>query len=161
MPPRGAKAEREGQSRNQLLGSICLMLKKGMVKCYHGGKMGHLKKNCRLLSNDNGKSKKSSQPGQHKRDTLVVEHVVQAGVMGNWIIDSGATCHICQDEILFSELQLLAKEMDVTLGDGHTPQATGNGTVPLIMNLPDGSCSKCCLFEALFVPSLPYSVVVC
>ena len=142
-----------------------------MVKCYHCGKLGHLKKNCRLLSNDDGKSKKSSQPGQHKPsvrqhskrecDTLVVEHVLQAGVMGNWIIDSGATCHICHDEILFSELQLLEKETDVTLGDGHTPQATEKGTVPLIMNLPASSCSKCCLFEALFVPSLSYSVLVC
>ena len=78
------------------------MLKETDGKVLPLWKLGHLKKNCRLLSNDDGKSKKSSQPGQHKRDTLVVEHVVQAGVMGNWIIDSGATCHICHDEILFS-----------------------------------------------------------
>ena len=67
--------------------------KKGMVKCYHCGKLGHLKKNCRLLSNDDWKNKKSSQPGQHKAsvgqhskgecDALVVEHVLQAGVLGN------------------------------------------------------------------------------
>ena len=45
--------------------------------------------------------------GQHSKgecDALVVEHVLQAGVMGNWIVDSGATCHMCHDEILFSEL---------------------------------------------------------
>ena len=68
--------------------------KKGMVKCYHcgHGKPGHLKKNCRLLSNDDGKSKKSSQPGQHKAsvgqhskgecDALVVEHVLQSWKIG-------------------------------------------------------------------------------
>ena len=66
---------------------------------------------------------------------------------------------MCHDEILFSELQLLEKEMDVTLGDGHTLRATGKGTVPLMMNLPDGSCRKCCLFEVLFVPSLSYNLL--
>ena len=85
-----------------------------MVKCYHCGKLGHSKKNRCLLSNDDEKNKKSSQPGQHKAsvgqhskykgecDALVVEHVLQAGVMGNWSVDSGATCHMCHDEILFS-----------------------------------------------------------
>ena len=64
---------------------------------------------------------KSGQLGQHKasvgqhskgeRDTLVIEHVLQAGVMGNWIVDSGATCHMSHDEILFSKLQ--------TVGEGN------------------------------------------
>ena len=79
----------------------------------------------------------------------MVEHVLQAGVMGNRIVDSGATCHMCHAKILFSELQLLEKGMDVSLGDGHTLRATGIGTVPLMMNLPDGSCSRCCLLEVL------------
>ena len=98
-----------------------------MVKCYHCGNLGYLKKNCRSLSSDDRRNKKSSQPaaGQHKTsvgqhsmgecDALVIEHVLQAGVMGNRIVDSGATCHMCHDEILFSELQLLEKETDVTL----------------------------------------------
>ena len=79
--------------------------------------------------------------------------------MGNWIVDSGATCHMCHDEILFSKLQLLEKETDVTLGDGNTVRATGKGTVPLMMNLPNSSCSKCCLLEVLFVPSLSYNLL--
>ena len=65
---------------------------------------------------------------------------------------------MCCDEKLFSELHP-EKETDVTLGDGHTLQATGQGTVPLVMNLPDGSSSTCCLLEVLFVPSLSYNLV--
>ena len=71
--------------------------------------------------------------GQHFKsecDTLVVEHVLQAGVMRNWIVDSGATCHMCYDEVLFSEVQLLEKETDLTLGNGHTLRAKGKGKVP-------------------------------
>ena len=40
--------------------------KKGMVKCYHCDKLGQLKKNCHLLCNNDGKNRKSSQPGEHK-----------------------------------------------------------------------------------------------
>ena len=72
-------------------------------KCYHCGKTWHFK-NCHFLSNDGGQNKKTSQPtlnkalvGQHTEgdcDALVVEHVLQAGAMGNWIADSSAICHI-------------------------------------------------------------------
>ena len=99
----GVKAEREAQSRKQLQGSTCLLLKKRAGKCYHCGKTGHFK-NCHFLSNDGGQNKKTSQPtlnkasvGQHSEgecDALVVEHVLQAGAMGNWIVNSGATCNI-------------------------------------------------------------------
>ena len=131
--------------------------KKGVVKCYHCGKLGHIKKNCHFLFKISQPALNRASVGQQSEgecDALVVEHVFQAGGMGNWIVDSGATCHMCCDGKLFSELHLLEKETDVTLGDGHTLQATGQGTVPLMMNLPDGSSRKCCLLEVLFVPSL-------
>ena len=46
--------------------------KKGIVKCYHCGKPGHLK-NCRFLSNDGGKiGRSASQPERQWADTLRV-----------------------------------------------------------------------------------------
>ena len=56
--------------------------------------------------------------GKHSEgecDTLVVEHVLHTGVMENGIVNFNATCHMCHDEMLFSELQLLKKETDITL----------------------------------------------
>ena len=47
--------------------------------------------------------------------TLVVEHVPHAGVMENGILNSDATCHMCHDEMLLSELQPLEKGTDMTL----------------------------------------------
>ena len=92
--------------------------------------------------------------------SLLNMYTCQAGIKySSWIVDSGATCHTCCDEKLFSELHPLEKETDVTLGDGRTLQATGQGTVPLVMNLPYGSSSTCCLLEVLFVPSLSYNLV--
>ena len=71
----------------------------------------------------------------------------------NWIVDSGATCHICNDRNSFVELHNLKKTLDVTLGDGHTLKAIGHGTVILMMKT---GClrRKCKLHDVLFVPNL-------
>ena len=37
----------------------------------------------------------------------------------NWIVDSTATCHMCNNESSFSELHPLSRPQEVTLGDGH------------------------------------------
>ena len=83
--------------------------------------------------------------------------MLHTGVDGKWIVDSGATCHMCCNEKLFSELQSLEKPTDVR--DGHTLQASGEGIVLLRMNLPNGSSRKCCRLNVLFVPSLKYNLL--
>ena len=59
----------------------------------------------------------------------------------SWIVDSGATCHIMyNDVVLFIELCSLKESLKVTLGDGHTLEATDCGTVAL---LPGGMTKTC------------------
>ena len=48
-------------------------------------------------------------------------------------MDSGASCHICNDRNSFVELRNLKRSLDVTLGDGHMLKAIGRGTVILII----------------------------
>ena len=69
---------------------------------------------------------------------LVVQHALSADVVNkptdtDWIVDSGATCHICHDRSLFTELENLKKPLDIILGDGCTLNATECGTVILIL----------------------------
>ena len=92
--------------------------RKKSVKCYHCGKLGHIKRNCRLLSSEEQKSKShrhgkerankattSGSDGEtESADALVVCHALAASATGNWIVDSGATCHMCSDSKLFSTL---------------------------------------------------------
>ena len=68
-------------------------------------------------------------------------------------MDSGATCHTCNDRNSFVELRNLKKTLDVTLGDGHTLKAIGCRTVILMMKT---GCltRKCKLHDVLFVPNL-------
>ena len=44
----------------------------------------------------------------------------------SWIVDSGATCHMCNSGVVMSNFHSLKKPQEVTLGDGHVLEATGH-----------------------------------
>ena len=86
--------------------------KRKSVESFDCGKPGHLKHNCRLLSAE----KQKFRPNRHGKqkankasivnecnsysgsDALMVSHtVLSASTTTKWIIDSGASCHMCCD----------------------------------------------------------------
>ena len=46
-----------------------------------------------------------------------------------WILDSGATCHVCNNEKMFIEFNQLKRAQSVILGDDYRLEATGQGVV--------------------------------
>ena len=92
---------------------------------------------------------------------LVVEHVLSAGpnTQDQWILDSGATCHMCNNESIFTDLQPLPAPLNVMLGDGQNLQAVGCGKVNLTMNLQQDKKKTCTLHEVLLVPDLAYNLL--
>ena len=62
-------------------------------------------------------------------DALVVCHALAASDTNNWIVNSGATCHMCSDSKLFETLQNFKQPIEVSIGDGCTLQATGKGKI--------------------------------
>ena len=149
------------------------------VKCYNCGKIGHIKWNCPLdekqpyrKKNDQYKDGRyrantaSEKPKDgcgldSESDALMVSHAfkVSSCTMGNWIIDSGATCHMCGSKESFVELSDLTQQMEVTLGDGNVLKLSGQGVVSLKMKLPDGSVRRCKLLDVLYVPDLAYNLL--
>lgn len=142
-------------------------------------KTEHFKKDCAELA----KVKDQSKPVQTQRKTklgafkvtitadnknssdsestgLVVQHVLSACSNGHdqWILDSGATCHMCNDAAMFDDLRPLPKPLNVTLGDGRNVQAVGQGNVVLMMNLSHGK-ESCTLHNVLLVPDLAYNLI--
>ena len=49
----------------------------------------------------------------------------------SWIIDPGATWHICKELDAFSDCLNLSQLQEISLGDGYIVNATGKGTVLL------------------------------
>ena len=95
-------------------------------KCYHCGKLGHIKKNCYDLRKENDKTvnekgkknsrqevytarKETEDESEEEEETLLL--------MIDWIIDSGATSHMCNDESLFTKIENLETPQEITLGE--------------------------------------------
>ena len=143
--------------------------KKG-PKCFHCGKFGHLKRNCRLLGEDSKESVKRDYPKKNafltkverscsKNEDVVglfAHHALTTinNEKSSWIVDSGATCHMCHDIDNFINMKKLDKAEDITLGDGHSVKAFGIGTVDLNVRVSDEKQQRCRLFETLYVPKL-------
>ena len=150
------------------------------TKCHHCGKPGHFKKDCWILKAEKegrkdpgaGKKTKSSEKAttmtvQEDSDSdsvgLIAGHALSVSssseTSSTWIIDSGATCHMCLDSEIFTTLYQLEDPIDVVLGDGRTLVAVGRGKVVLDMVLPSGESKPCTLHNVLYVPSLSYNLL--
>ena len=90
-------------------------------------------------------------------EAMMVGQALFATSSENWIVDSGVTCHMCNNESSFSELHPLSRPQEVTLGDGHVLEATAEGTVTVEMLWPDGCTKRCKLQDVLYVPYLSHN----
>ena len=75
----------------------------------------------------------------------------------DWIIDSGATCHICCNKTMFDNMESMDEHQVVTLGDGRRIETTKQGTVQMKLKQVDGSYKSGTLHDVLYVPELSYN----
>ena len=158
------------------------------LRCHNCHRLGHIQRNCPDRSRTEHERKPVISSYREKRNTprqrinqvsvnngessssdsnnmigLVVRHALSVGggseKTGSWIIDSGATCHICNDASLFVSLRELNKSLEVVLGDGHLLSASKQGDVELMIESREGRNRKCVLRDVLFVPSLAYNLL--
>ena len=94
--------------------------------CHFCHKPGHFKKDCRkylATQQKQGASMAASEKRERSTDeALVTVHAFAATSIGSWVVDSGATCHMCCDENMFIDLTQLDTPQQVTLGDGSSLQ---------------------------------------
>ena len=147
-------------------------------KCHHCGKFGHIRRECRELIRNSGSNSdnRSTQSGTKKHGFkqqkayaaegdeeeiigLLAEHALSVEKKSNWVVDSGATCHMCKDLELFDEITVLDTPQEITVGDGYSVKATGRGDVLLKMTVADGKTQKCKLTDVLFVPDLSHNLL--
>ena len=115
-------------------------------------------------------SQKETKGGKHKTslvteqdslsdEVMVIGHALSVGPFGSWIVDSGATSHICTSRELFTEYIPFQNPGEVTVGDGRVLKVVGSGTVGLLMRLSGGKVKKCVLQDVLHVPDLSCNLV--
>ena len=142
-----------------------------VTRCYKCGKLGHIKKYCRSTFVDKTKRqhkhKANAAENKHIESSsdsesvgLIVQHAMTSHFgKAAWVIDSGATCHMCNDKSVFVKYEELETPLRVILGDGYEVDAIGNGIVVLTNQLPGGKYQKCNLHHVLHVPRLSYNLL--
>ena len=108
---------------------------------------------------------KSKQSSKHGASVGLIATIATHAPLANgddysekWILDSGATCHICCNQKLFDELEVKSSQ-DITLGDGHVIKSAGCGTVKVKLTQRDGSYRHCTLHDVLYVPDLSFNLL--
>lgn len=139
------------------------------VKCYQCGKLGHIRRECRETrerSQNYSPQRRRENYGAVVRDDHSEERIglavaqalaAQAGPKDQWILDSGASSHMCNNRHSFGEFHTLGEGTEVTVADGKMLRATGRGTVNLDMILPHEEV-RCALREVLLVPDMKYNL---
>lgn len=141
-------------------------------RCHFCRKFGHIKRYCTEFAKS--KERKEGRRGAYgavvnqEDDSdsegigLLARHALAASSQSGrnrWIVDSGATSHMCNSRQLFEKFQALDQQLEVTLGDGHSLKALGRGMVKLSMNMPDAKEKQCVLHDVLWVPELAFNLL--
>jgi len=164
------REEQKLRDREEADDSKKLLMAKGKKQftCHYCKRPGHFKKDCRKFaqaqsSEKGGRHKnpprQSKKEQQSSQDAMLITNALVAKSKDDWIVDSGATCHMCNDRRMFTEFKQLGSSEKVTLGDGRSLDVAGEGTVDMDMLLNDGIRRGCSLMNVLYVPSLAYNLV--
>ena len=55
---------------------------------------------------------------------LVTKNALSANRRSNWVVDSGTTCYMCNNEELIDRIIGLETPQEISVADGHSGQAT-------------------------------------
>ena len=167
----GNKNNKEGQSAGKTSGDNSQ--NPNIVKCYRCGKVGHIKKNCKVkLSKVNVASEHEDEDQLKWEQCFIIEVVeggnnvtaktIQVQAASNhevhkeeWIIDSGCSHHVTGNDSLLSEVRQHKGERVIVTTDNSSYPVAKEGVVEIGMD--DKSMVK--LDDVFHVPGLKRNLV--
>ena len=129
--------------------------------CYHCGKPGHMKRDCRFLKN--GKNfqpqRETTNGGGNNENTKrfigMISEINTLDDENGWWVDSGATRHVCKDKTLFTKLDETNNGEVLYMGNAATALVKGKGTIDL--KLTSGNTLS--LQDVSFVPEVRRNLI--
>ena len=99
------------------------------TKCHYCGKEGHWKKDCyKRKAEETGN--RNGGLGGSQEFTFLAKEPLQVPKIG-WIIDSGASQHLCGNRNAFSGFSDISTEQAITIADGTKIKAKGKGEIDI------------------------------
>ena len=145
-------------------GESVLRVKSGkkQIVCHHCRKPGHLKRDCRLLVEEEESSDevqyKHNERAEDQAERFAFSADLDKKTARRWLIDSGASAHMCGEKKFFDGMRPIAKRT-VTLADGRQTEAEAIGSGMLICKDKDGQDREIVLSGVLYVPELKTNLV--
>jgi len=136
--------------------------KKGKMKCWYCNKSGHLKKDCwkrkEECGKDSEKDHSTKEANVAEESSGIVDEVLSISNVSqykdDWLIDSGATHHMCLHESWFSTYQPI-KNGVALMGNDFSCKILGVGSIKITMS--DGTVRT--LTDVRHVPDLRKNLI--
>ena len=82
---------------------------------------------------------------------------IKRATQADWIIDSGATAHICNDMQMFLNLRQV-DPFDISIGDKSSVRAVGRGSIELLLSV-SGKTKRCVLNDVVYAPTMGFNML--
>lgn len=140
------------------------------IICHQCRKPGHMKRDCPMMKNEGSSTsggRSGGQNGQPKHKpkgkaakTTPFAFTVSKNrkLMKTWIVDSGATAHMCCDRSFFQALKP-SSGVTITLADGNETAVQGIGSGRLFCYDDSGNQQEVILSDVFYVPDLESNLV--
>lgn len=141
--------------------------------CFFCGKPGHKKRSCKEFlaqksASESGEKKKYKPKQEQKvkqvREndstsfTFMVRQKTNATLSRSWLIDSGATSHMCNDKDAFLRMEQ-GSRLSVIVADGNENRVEGVGDCLIECVNDSGEAVELTLTGVLYVPSLDGNMI--
>ena len=152
---------RESSQKDELAMASSHRDKKGL-QCYFCRKYGHLKRKCHEYKEWKNKVQKDNEACTAEKgesDDEIIGLYSKQEVVTDWIVDSGASCHMSHDKSLFGQIRKFKEPKMITVGDGFKIKAIGEGVIYLDVKLPGGKVNHCRMSGVLYAPNLSHNLL--
>ncbi|KAJ8897006.1 hypothetical protein PR048_002352 [Dryococelus australis] len=127
---------------------------KNSIRCHFCNKLGHIKKDCYQFKRETQKSENTDVNRDEESFTVLTSALIgDTCNFFTWLLDTGASEHLCCRNKLFSSYRTLNTDRLVKFGDGRVLKAEGIGSVRLLSDTCVGA-SKIILQNLLFVTEI-------
>jgi len=125
-------------------------------ECYHCGKRGHLKRDCRKLKSEKQSENTHQTASASTANSLSL--MVASHISGNreqdWLADSGASHHMSMNRSWFCNFEPITENrIAITVGNNNVVYAKGRGSVQVVAHVGN-KIFEHCLVNVLYVPEI-------